>query len=189
MTVSLGVSSPEGMRGRELERRIVHDLLHRAAQGAGGAVLVEGEPGIGKSLLLREAVGEAAGYGFSLAAAAGDQLGRAIPFLALRAALGEAFAQFTADRSDHDLPDAPGWWIRQMQAHLEQRAASSPVLVCMDDVQWACPGTLAALRTLPWALRRHPVAWVLARSSTPHPDTSVRRRLSSGAGRFLLVAW
>ena len=85
-------------------------------------MLVEGEPGIGKSLLLREAAGVAAGEGFSLAAGAADQLGRALPFFALRAALGEPFARFTASDPDRDLSDAPGWWISQMRAHLEQRA-------------------------------------------------------------------
>jgi DNA-binding CsgD family transcriptional regulator len=149
---------------------MVRDLLRRAAQGGGGVVLVEGEPGIGNSMLLREVVAEAAGYGFSLAAGAADPLGRAIPLFALRAALGEPFAQFTGDRLDQDVHDAPAWWIGQMRAHLEQRAASSPVLVCMDDVQWACPATLAALRTLPRALKHHPVAWVLARSSASQHD-------------------
>jgi MoxR-like ATPase len=43
----------KAMCGRQPERRIVRDLLRRAEQGAGGVVLVEGEPGIGKSLLLR----------------------------------------------------------------------------------------------------------------------------------------
>jgi DNA-binding CsgD family transcriptional regulator len=172
MTAAIGGFSPEGMRGREPEQRMVRDLLRRTAQGGGGGVvLVEGEPGAGKSLLLREAVGEAAGHGFSLAAGAADQLGRAIPFLALRQALGEPFARFTGDRLDHDLHGAPAWWIRQMQAHLEQRSTATPTLVCLDDVQWACPATLAALRTLPRALKRHPVAWVLARSSTPRHDT------------------
>jgi predicted ATPase len=134
-------------------------------------VLMEGEPGIGKSLLLREAVSEAAGQGFSLAAGAADQLGRALPFFALRAALGEPFARLTAHAPQRDLSDAPGWWVSQMRAHLEQRAAATPVLVCLDDLQWASPATLAALRTLPLDLKRHPVAWLLARTSKAHHDT------------------
>jgi DNA-binding NarL/FixJ family response regulator len=150
---------------------MVRDLLRRARQGAGGVMLVEGEPGMGKSMLLREASGEAAGHGFSLATGAADQLGRALPFFALRTALGEPFARFTASDPERDLSDAPGWWISQMRAHLEQRAAATPVLVCLDDLQWADPATLAALRTLPLELKGHPVAWLLARASTPQHDT------------------
>ena len=160
----------EAMCGREPERRVVRDLLRRAEKGVGGVVLVEGEPGIGKSLLLRETVGEAAGQGFSLAAGAADQLGRAFPLFALRVALGEPFARLTASEPERDLWDAPGWWISQMRAHLEQRAAATPVLVCLDDLQWASPATLAALRTLPLELKRHPVAWLLARASTAQHD-------------------
>jgi DNA-binding NarL/FixJ family response regulator len=58
-----------------------------------------------------------------------------------------------------------------MHAHLEQCASATPVLVCLDDLQWASPATLAALRTLPLELKRHPVAWLLARTSTPRHDT------------------
>ena len=161
----------EAICGREMEQRVVRDLLRHAQQGVGSVVLVEGEPGIGKSLLLRDAVGEAAGQGFSLAAGAADQLGRALPFFALRAALGEQFARLTANDLELDLTEALGWWIKRARAHLEQRAAANPVLVCLDDLQWASPATLAALRTLPLELKRHPVAWLLARTSTPQHDT------------------
>ena len=161
--------SAGGLRGREDEQRAVLDLLARVARGDGGGVLlVEGEPGIGKSALLRAAVDEAAGQGFSLAVGAADQLGRAIPLSALRAALGEPFARFAAAEAERDEQldehHAAAWWIGRMSAHLAARAAAHPVLVCLDDAQWACPATLAAVRTLSRALRDRPVAWVLARS-------------------------
>jgi DNA-binding CsgD family transcriptional regulator/tetratricopeptide (TPR) repeat protein len=158
----------EVVRGREPEQRVIRDLLRRAQRGVGGVLLVDGEPGIGKSLLLRDATDEAAEQGFSLVAGAADQLGQTIPFFALRAALREPL--LTADDPGRDRPDATVWWITQMRAVLEQRAAAAPVLVCLDDLHWAGPATLATLRALPWELKRHPVAWLLARSSTPERD-------------------
>src|SRR5204862_428760 len=74
----------EIMRGREAEQQVIRDLLRRAQRGLGGVVLVEGEPGIGKSLLLHEAIELAAGQGFSLAAGASDAFG-ALPDTSLLA--------------------------------------------------------------------------------------------------------
>src|ERR1700761_3493379 len=180
----------EVMRGREAEQRMVRDLLRRARRGLGAMALVEGEPGIGKSRLLHDSTDEAARQGFSLAAGAADQMGRTIPFFALRTAFPEPFAGLTGDGDDHDLPDAPSWWIGQIRKHLEQRASAAPVLVCLDDLQWAGPATLAALRTLPRELKRYPVAWLLARSSMPRQDTeylfSVLQK--DGAARISLAA-
>ncbi len=206
MTAMISDSSPEArgqvlpqvhpaddgvMRGRDAERQVVRGLLRRAQRGFGGVVLVEGEPGIGKSRLLREATDEAARQGFSLAAGAADQLGRAIPFFALRAALRDPFVRLTAGGDGRDLPDAPAWWISQIQGHLEQRASAAPVLVCLDDLQWAGPATLAAVRTLPRELKRYPVAWILARSSTPQQDTEYLFGLleKDGAARITLAAF
>ena len=110
MTATMGEASPgargqtmpwprpagrEVLRGRAAEQELIRDLLRRTQRGAGGVLLVDGEPGIGKSLLLRDAADEAAGRGFSLAAGAADPLGQAIPFFALRAALREPW--LTAD--------------------------------------------------------------------------------------------
>jgi DNA-binding CsgD family transcriptional regulator len=168
MTPRPGSTAGEVIRGREAEQKIVRDLLRRAQLGAGGVVLVDGEPGSGKSRLLRDATDRAAERGFSLAAGAADQLGQAIPFFALRTALREPW--LAAEDPGGDRPDATGWWITQMRAHLEQRAAAAPVLICLDDLHWAGPATLAALRTLPRDLKRHPVAWLLARSSAPQHE-------------------
>ena len=170
MTPRVRSAGGEVVRGREAEQKTVCDLLRHAQRGAGGVVLVDGEPGIGKSLLLRDSTDEAAEQGFSLAAGAADQLGQAISFFALRTALREPFAELTADDPGRDLPDATAWWIIQIRAHLERRAVAAPVLVCLDDLHWASPATLAALRALPRDLKRHPVAWLLARSTTPQRD-------------------
>lgn len=186
VTARLRPAGEEVLRGREAERKIVCDLLRRAQDGLGGVVLVEGEPGIGKSLLLRDSTSEAAGRGFSLAEGAADQLCQTIPCFALRVALRQPFA---IDDSDRDLPDEPGWWISQVRARLEQRAAAAPVLVCLDDLHWACPATLAVLRALPRELKRCPVAWILARSSAPRHGTEHLFGLleKDGAARITLA--
>jgi len=155
-------ASREVLLGRGAEQEIIRGLLRRVQRGAGGVILVDGEPGIGKSWLLRDATDEAAELGFSLATGAADQLAQAIPFCPLRTALREPFDGLAAGHHD---PTA--WWIAEIQAHLEQRAAVAPVLVCLDDLHWASPATLAVLRALPGDLNRQPVAWLLARSTTP----------------------
>jgi DNA-binding NarL/FixJ family response regulator len=179
----------EVMRGRMAEQKIIGDLLRRVQRGVGGVVLVDGEPGIGKSLLLREATDEAAEQGFSLAAGVADRLGQVIPFFELRAALREPLAGLTADDPGRDPLHAAAWSIAQIRAHLERRAAVAPVLVCLDDLQCASAGTLAALRTLPRDLKRYPVAWLLARSSTPQRDADYLFGLleKDGAARVTLA--
>ena len=44
---------------------------------------------------------------------------------------------------------------------LEQAALASPVVICLDDLQWADAGTAAALRALPARLSTVPVGWFL----------------------------
>jgi len=169
--------------GREAEQKIIRDLLRRAQHGAGGVVLVTGQPGIGTSLLLRDATDEAAELGFSMFAGAADQLAQAIPFCPLRAAVREPLARLAPDH-----PDTAAWWITEIRLHLEQRAATAPVLVCLDDLHWASPATLAVLRALPRDLTRHPVAWLLARSTTPQgpADYLFRQLARDGAVQVTL---
>jgi DNA-binding CsgD family transcriptional regulator len=61
--------------------------------------------------------------------------------------------------------------------------------VCLDDLHWAGPATLAVLRALARDLKRHPVAWLLARSSTPQRDADYLFGLleHDGAARLTLA--
>lgn len=176
------------MRGRQAEWLLVRELLRRAQRGLGGVLLVNGGPGIGKSLLLRESAREAAGQGFSLAAGRGDQLARHVPFFTLLAALHQPLGGGGGDRAGP--PDLTAGRIGQLQAHLEQRAAAGPVLVSLDDLQWASPATLLALRVLPHELASCPVAWLLAGSKT-HQDKGAdllfRVLEDDGASRITLA--
>ena len=76
MTLRERSAGGEVMRGREAEQKMIGDMLRCVQQGVGRVVLVDGEPGIGKSLLLREATNEAAEQGFSLAAGAAARRSR-----------------------------------------------------------------------------------------------------------------
>ncbi len=164
------------MYGRSAQQRMVNALLRRAEQGAGGVLLVDGEPGIGRSLLLQECVHAAGARGFSLAAGAGDRLGRTIPYYTLLTALRQPLTGDGSQPDDPGDPDDPGETvpaqIGELHEQLIARAAAAPVLVCLDDLQWASQASLLALRVLPGQLARHPVAWALARSGTRPGSTA-----------------
>jgi DNA-binding CsgD family transcriptional regulator len=186
-----GAADAQPVCGRAAEQRIAGTLLDRAAQGAAAAascvLLVDGEPGIGKSLLLRDCACVAAGRGFSLATGTADQLGQTIPFFPLLTALRQPLTGCEPQLDDSG--DAVPARIGALHDHLIERAAVAPVLITVDDLQWADHATLLALRVLPGQLARHPVAWVLARSGTPggrDADLLFDVLLSHGATRLIL---
>ena len=169
------------MRGREHELQLAGDCLREAAQGHGQVLLIEGEPGIGKSALLAEVTALAGRRGFGLAMAAADELGQLMPFAPLTAALPESPGDLagppprkpgtarhpatarnaaTAAGPARDFPSA-GFGV--IQALIQRRTAAGPVLISLDDLHWADPATLTALRVLPRRLAAYQLAWVLAR--------------------------
>ena len=52
--------------------------------------------------------------------------------------------------------------VHQLEAPLEEVARTQPVLVCIDDAQWADTGTTSALRVLTHRLSHLPIVWMIA---------------------------
>ena len=69
--------------GRDSELAVLARLIRRPPRGVGSSVLIEGEPGIGKSTLVRAALAGAADAGCQVFWGAGDELGQALPLLPL----------------------------------------------------------------------------------------------------------
>ena len=87
------------------------------------------------------------------------------------------------DRADlpdsRTLPEQRYWVLQDLQGLLERAARQTPLLICLDDLQWTDGGTAAALRALPNRLATVPVAWFWR--SGPAPDLASLRAPS--------VAW
>jgi len=87
---AIGSTKDEALVGREAERTTVTGLLETARAGHGGAVLVRGEPGSGKTALLRWAL--ACAEAMDAVWAGGVETEVALVF----AGLAQALAPFTA---------------------------------------------------------------------------------------------
>src|ERR1700733_12339506 len=146
------------MRGRAAEYDTVLNLLASTAEGQGEILLVEGDPGTGKSLLLAAAAREARERGFSPVPAVADELSQATPLGPL---LSAVHATATA---------APS--VGTVFARLEGLAAAGPVLVTLDDVQWSDQATMQAFRSLPGLMASYPLSWILALARSPPPGVA-----------------
>ena len=80
-----------------------------------------------------------------------------------RTALGDA----------HASPEQRYWLLQDLEALLERAALEAPLLVCLDDVQWADSGTAAPLRALPSLLVTVPIGGEVA--LRPGQGEAVRR--------------
>jgi DNA-binding CsgD family transcriptional regulator/tetratricopeptide (TPR) repeat protein len=155
--------------------------LSRASNsGEGGVVVVLGAPGIGKTALLGALVAEADGRGFVIGRSKADEGDHIAPMAPLLLALrtgkspvlsDAAFAQLTP------LRDQPVWLIDRIIGALEERALRAPLLIVVDDVQWADRLTLSCLRVMPSRLTGSPVVWLLAaRDGSARIDTLMESR-------------
>jgi DNA-binding CsgD family transcriptional regulator len=160
-----------GTVGREAELDRIARFL-AAVPGAATALVIDGEPGIGKTTLWKEAVAAARGASFTVLRSRPGQAEAELPYLGLadllsgvadgvmselpvpqRKALEIALLRIEGE----GLPPQQRAVVVAVVNVLEVLLRSSPLVVAVDDVQWLDPPSLRVLRA---ALRRIPAAGI-----------------------------
>jgi ATP/maltotriose-dependent transcriptional regulator MalT len=153
------------IRGRRLELHAIRQRIAQLCEGRGGCLLIDGPPGIGKTRLLAELAELARHRGLVVASAACDELDRHAPMLPLLTALRAGpNPVLPASELDSVAIDAGRrfWFLERLRDILEQRSRQTPLVIMLDDLQWADAVTLMALRTLCPQLDTSAVLWAFA---------------------------
>jgi predicted ATPase len=148
------------LRGRDAQLAALEHHLGRARSGTGSVAIVEGSAGLGKTTLLQAALARAVGMAFRTGRGTADPIDGVVDLAVLMEALfdGDPPLLDRAALSDvHASPEQRFWLLQDIQTLLEQAALDEPLLICLDDLQWADSGTAAALRSLPQRLADLPV--------------------------------
>lgn len=165
----------------------------RAAQGRGGTIFISGEPGIGKSRFLRElglraeAQGARVLCGFTsnpehepyeaVATALREVLGLlanvGVPQsdAARLAKIVPEFSRFVSATPEvADSARDAGGLFRALLRYVHALASTRPLIILLEDLHWARPSTLAAIRSLIADAQHHPILIVIAHRSTEYSD-------------------
>lgn len=180
-----------GLVGREPEFAVLRGLLDRAAGGAGGAVVMRGPAGIGKSALMEAVQRYGEERGMALLAARGVASETLLPF----GALHQLLWPLTRDPTLPDTPRrslraalgpagpvAPDFYAVALSALelLTEAAERTPVLVIADDAHWFDRSSADLLGFLARRVGTAPVALVAAvrdRDSGPPADPFAQANL------------
>ncbi|MBG0737946.1 AAA family ATPase [Paeniglutamicibacter antarcticus] len=135
--------------GRAKELGAIGAFLDRAAAGAAGALVVYGDAGVGKTALVQRACNSGGSEAWIFAGACLPLASMTVPFLALRSAFrgapridGVAHPSLrTSGGAPHDVPVMIDRW-------LEELCLIRPVVLVIDDLQWADQSTLDVLMYL-----------------------------------------
>jgi DNA-binding CsgD family transcriptional regulator len=153
--------------GRHDEIRGLEELTRSAAKGAGGALVLRGEAGIGKSALLDHVRQSASG--FLVIEASGAEFESELPFAALHQLcmpmLGLVDEMPAALRVAFGLAEGAPEMFRIGLAALQLlggAARQQPVLCVIDDAHWLDDASAKALTFLARRIAAEPVAMVFA---------------------------
>jgi DNA-binding CsgD family transcriptional regulator len=184
--------------GRDSELALLVRLVREVVAGQGSSVLIEGEPGIGKSTLVRAAVAEAAEAGCQVFWGVGDELGQALPLLPLLEGLKVREpsehprrntivrllrGELAADRGT----DVSAALAEQLLALVAEQCAEQPVILVIDDLQWADEASVALWARLAKSTQQAPLLLVgIMRPVPQRKDLRALRRVVSDETRLQL---
>ncbi|MEV6816530.1 AAA family ATPase [Micromonospora sp. NPDC051296] len=188
-------TTPVMLIGREAPLAAFDAVVEDLARGRGRAIWVDGEPGIGKTVFLAEALSRIDIVGSRLFEARNTDT---VDFFPLRAFLDALHIHPTVTGSDRaDIadrlwgrgagPDRSGNAVtaaaEMMILLVDRMCASGPVVLAIDDMQWADDATLAMWGRLAEATQQMPLLLVAAARRVPRRDEIVRlRRQVSAVG-------
>jgi DNA-binding CsgD family transcriptional regulator len=179
--MSIAVSNPGPLLGRDAETGLLASLLD-GIEGGGGALVLYGEPGIGKSRLIAMAAALARDRGFTVLTAAGVQSEAHLAFAGLHQLLRPLrfrvadlpAAQRAALDAAFGLGQEPAPERFQIaMAVLDllcDAAVGAPLLVLAEDAQWLDRPTTEVLAFVARRLQSDPVVLLAAvREGYPSP--------------------
>jgi DNA-binding CsgD family transcriptional regulator len=189
------VAVPRLLVGRDGELAALGELVAALGAGAGGAALVVGEAGSGKSSLLAALLEELGDV--QLVWVTGDELGQGFPLLPLVEAAAERGRGDIERVLRGGLDDGGGVAdsvvaaSERLTAWVEDLSASLPVVLVFDDLHWADDASLRVWHRLARSARQMPLLVLGAMRPGYGRDelTAVRRRVGElqAAGRGVLV--
>jgi DNA-binding CsgD family transcriptional regulator len=182
-------SDDHALVGRDAELDSLIGWMGDLTSGTGHAVLLEGEPGIGKSSLARAVTSEAEQHGFPVYWAECDELGRSLPLQPLLDAfLSKDVVEprlLTIQRLLRgELPggnDPAVAASEQMLALMNEVCSATPAVLVVDDLQWADLATISVWEWLARSVDRTPLMVIGIMRPVPQRDEllAVRRVVGS----------
>ncbi|MFF2198841.1 AAA family ATPase, partial [Streptomyces sp. NPDC058157] len=157
---------PAAPVGRDAEDRLLRGLLADLRRGRPALVEVGGPPGIGRSTLLDHAAALATGAGIRVAAAAASPDETCLPHGIAAQLLSQLLPATTP--AGPDLPRGPARPDDLCTAFLAA-ARSRPLLLVVDDTQWADTPSLRGLQALARRLAGVPLMLLTSRNGAAPP--------------------
>jgi predicted ATPase len=168
------------MVGRDAELAVLDSLAAQVAAGAGGVVLLCGEPGVGKTRLAREAAGRAGGAVVSWGACRESE--GAPPLWPWLQVLGWLAGE-TVSAGAADGPAARFQLFERIGHALRESAAVTPQLVVVDDLHRADEASLRLLAYLGETLWPVPLGMIVTYRDTEVPSASLAAGVIAGLAR------